>query len=519
MTGRREEQRRPRWAGGSRRRGRARRTAIAALAVLAAALPQATGCGRARDLADIEESGRLVALLPYNATSYFLYRGETLGYEYEVLRAFARSRDLHLDVERVADPARVLGALRSGRGDVAGARLLRDHHGARGVRFTRGLYRTRLSVVQRDGRAVAGESAEEEARLDVRRVAEPGDLAGRTVHVAEDSAALERLVELGDELSGDVEIVEVGGGVSAETLIRRVARGEIELTATHRNLARLKQGVYRNIAVQPSLGPRHDVAVAVSDDAPELLAALDAWIADEARSELFDELYYKYFVDRRGYRERVRSRYLTSETGRLSRFDGAIAEAAAELGWDWRLLASMIFQESRFDPRARSWAGAVGLAQLMPRTARAYGVEDPTDPRQSLRGAVGLLSWLQTYWEGIPDPAQRSRFVLASYNVGQGHVADARRLAEKHGDDPDRWSDVAAWLLQKARRPVYTDPVVHYGYCRGIEPVTYVARVIERFAHYRQFVPEEPPGESTPAPEPSDGTASAGPDLARIGRF
>jgi membrane-bound lytic murein transglycosylase F len=194
-------------------------------------------------------------------------------------------------------------------------------------------------------------------------------------------------------------------------------------------------------------------------------------------------------VDRQGFRERVESEYLTSETGRLSEFDDLFRQHAPAIGWDWRLLASLAYQESRFDPRARSWAGAQGILQIMPATARDIGLGDPWDPEQNVAGGVRYLDWVTDRWrEIILDEDQRRRFVLASYNVGFGHVHDARRLAEKHGADPDDWNDVAYWLLQKSKPEVFRDPVVRYGYARGLEPVLYVALILERFEHYLEFV-------------------------------
>ena len=126
----------------------------------------------------------------------------------------------------------------------------------------------------------------------------------------------------------------------------------------------------------------------------------------------------------------------------------------------------------------------------MPATARELGVADPFDPRANIAGAVKYLQWLDdTYWhDTIPDPRERVKFILASYNVGAGHVMDAQRLAEAEGGDQTRWADVAYWLLQKSRSEVYSRPEVRHGYCRGLEPVQYVSRILERYAHYEQFV-------------------------------
>src|SRR5690606_26032732 len=161
-----------------------------------------------------------------------------------------------------------------------------------------------------------------------------------------------------------------------------------------------------------------------------------------ANEALLDRLYTRYFVDRQAYRERAASAYLTGETGVLSDYDDLLKRHAADLGWDWRLLAPHCFQESRLQPRPRSWAWAAGLLQLMPPTAREFGVSDVYDPEQNVAGAIRFIRWLESYWEDkIEDPAERLKFVLASYNTGHGHVEDARRLTAKHGADDTVWAE------------------------------------------------------------------------------
>ena len=135
----------------------------------------------------------------------------------------------------------------------------------------------------------------------------------------------------------------------------------------------------------------------------------------------------------------------------------------------------------------------MGLLQIMPLTARDLGISDPYDVEENVDGAVRYLQWLDdTYWgEMIPDSLERQKFILASYNTGAGHVMDAQRLTEKYGGDKTKWDDVAYWLLKKSDPQYYNDPVVRYGYARGLEPVHYVAIILERFDHYRQFVTDE----------------------------
>lgn len=127
--------------------------------------------------------------------------------------------------------------------------------------------------------------------------------------------------------------------------------------------------------------------------------------------------------------------------------------------------------------------------QLMPATAKRFGASDPEDPAQSVKAGANYFEWLWGLWESVPDSSERLKFMLASYNVGEGHVKDAQRLTEKYGKDPNKWDDVEEFLLKKSKKEYYNDEVVHYGYCRGREPVNYVREILARFEHYTQFVP------------------------------
>ncbi len=176
--------------------------------------------------------------------------------------------------------------------------------------------------------------------------------------------------------------------------------------------------------------------------------------------------------------------------GALSAYDDLIKQAADSLDWDWRLLAALIFRESKFDPEAKSWVGASGLMQLMPRTGKAYGVENFLDPAQNIMGGTKHIQWLENFWSNkVPDSVERHKFILGSYNVGQGHVLDAQNLAEKYSRNPMVWDDnVAYFLLQKSRSEYFRDPVVKHGYCRGAEPFNYVREIYSLYEQYRMII-------------------------------
>ena len=467
-----------------------------------------------RDWATIAARDTLVVAAPYNSTTYFIYRGLPLGYEYELLKRFAADKGVTLRWVVVQDRDSLFTMLADGRADVVAARLIPMPEDSGRALFTRALYRAEPVLVQRKaspqtaaaalpdpvetmlkrGPAERGPAREPASGagpggtpLRARLVQRPSELAGRRVTLPEYSPHARTLLELEDDISGDINVVEVDA--SSEAVIREVAKGNIAYTVAQGNLAQLQGSAFRNLEIRPVVGAAQKVAWAVRRDARMLLDTLDAWIADEKSGPVFDQLYKKYFIDARAYQARVESRYLTSETGTLSPYDSLLRMHAATLGWDWRLLGSQMYQESRFNPTARSWVGARGLMQLMPATAKQFGVRAITDPAQNVAGGVRYLRWLEKQWASrIADSTERLKFVLASYNAGLGHVVDAQRLADKHGDDPEKWEEVAYWMLQLAKQEYHADPVVRYGYCRGYEPVTYVALILERFDHYRQFV-------------------------------
>ena len=454
-----------------------------------------------RDLAQIRERGSLTVVAPYNSTTYFIYQGEPLGYEYELLQAFAKDLGVELKIVVVTDPKSLLSALNEGEGDIAAARLIPNPDNQTVAAFTDALYHTDPVLVQQDEPpSKAGKGTEKaikpgpadplpEVDIQARLVTNPSQLAGRRVDLPEQSPFKRTLMELSDDISGEIYVVEVGGTIPDEALAQKVARGEVQFTVMQKNLADLKEAEFKNLKVRPILGQTQSVSWAVRKNSPDLLATLNTWIADKKRTPLLNSLYQKYFIDRRRYLERVTSEYLTSTTGKLCEHDALLKQYAAELNWDWRLLASQAFQESRFKPTAKSWAGATGLLQLMPATARQYGVTNPLDPVDNIQGAIRFLKWLQQYWEKrIPDEGERLKFILASYNAGAGHVEDAQRLTEKYGGNPQVWDDVSYWLLQKSTQQYSSDEVVRFGFCRGLEPVNYVSHILDRFDHYKQFV-------------------------------
>ena len=226
---------------------------------------------------------------------------------------------------------------------------------------------------------------------------------------------------------------------------------------------------------------------AVRAQSRELLAALEAFIEQEYRSLHYNVVYQKYFRNSRQVSRHVEFRVDGEHGGALSPYDDIVRTYAERHGFDWPLIVAQMYQESRFDPKAKSWAGARGLMQLLPTTAERLGVTDLEDPEQSIQGGIRYMAWLYARFESELSVRDRMWLSLAAYNAGLGHLRDARRLAVKLGLDPNQWfRHVEQAMLLLSQRKYYSQS--RHGYVRGREPVGYVRGIRDRYNAYVQMV-------------------------------
>jgi membrane-bound lytic murein transglycosylase F len=314
------------------------------------------------------------------------------------------------------------------------------------------------------------------------------ELAGKSIYVQENSSYAERLRALSNEIGDSINVIEIPD-YEVEQLIGMVAAGEIDYTVCDENLARVNKNYYDNIHVETPISFPQKIAWAMRKESQGLQDVVNRWMKSFKKTAKYKRIYQKYFLNKRSTHI-VNDGFHSMKGGQFSVYDDIIKRESEKYDLDWRLVASIIYQESRFSPSIESWAGAVGLMQLMPETAKTFGVQKITSPVDNIRGGLKFLKWLdERLKEDVPDPEERLKFVLASYNVGLGHVQDAMRLAEKYGKDPSKWEgNVDFFLLNKSKPKYYNDPVVKYGYCRGEEPYYYVNDILERYEHYKNVV-------------------------------
>ncbi|WP_445386523.1 transglycosylase SLT domain-containing protein [Robiginitalea sp. IMCC44478] len=435
-----------------------------------------------RDLDQIREDGKLRALIAYSATSYFLYKGQTMGYEYELLRRLANHLELELEIRVARDLDQMLEILQKGQVDIVAHGLAITQERKKEVAFADYLYLTKQVLVQR--KPVNWRSLTRDQTLDY-LVQDPVQLIGDTVSVRKNSSYLRRLENLSREIGGSIIIDTLEGNLSTDEIIKQVVDKKIKYTVADRNLARINASNYPILDISVPVSFSQRIAWALPKGADKLLEATNDWIASEKRQTDFYVIYNKYFKNSRSFNRRIKSEFYSLNKDQISAYDTLIKKEARELGWDWRLLASLVYQESRFNPEATSWTGAQGLMQLMPATAEELGVEDRSDPVQSIDGGTKYLSRLVEAFATVPDSIQRIKFALASYNCGYNHVKDAQKLAAVKGLNEYCWDgNVDSMILALSYPKNYYHEVVEHGYVRGIEPYRYVNQIFDRYQHY-----------------------------------
>ncbi|QLE00035.1 transporter substrate-binding domain-containing protein [Galbibacter sp. BG1] len=439
-----------------------------------------------RDLDAIKEEGILRALVVYSSTSYFLYRGQTMGFEYELLKGLAEDLGVKLEVKIVDNLNHLIDALLAGEGDIIAHGLTISSERKEKVAFSDYLYLTKQVLVQKkpdNWRTLNW------AKLDRALIHDPMELLGDTVSVRKNTAYFQRIKNLSEELGGTIHIDTIKGSYSTDEVMEKVSNGEVKYTVADDYLANLQASYYSNLDVSVPVSFSQRIAWAVRPSSKNLLAEVNNWVVRIRKDVDYIVTYRKYFKNTRSFNRRIKSDFFSLNTNEISPYDDIIKKGADYLEWDWRLLSSLIYQESRFDPTTTSWAGAMGLMQLMPGTANDMGVDNITDPTENITGGSKYLKKLYDYYNFIPDAEQRIKFTMAAYDCGFRHIEDAITLTKMNGLDKNTWdNNVENMLLALSKEENYRKEGIKYGYVKGTEPYNYVESIFRRYDHYQDFI-------------------------------
>lgn len=420
------------------------------------------------DLPEIKKRKVIRVLLRNNAASYFLWRGELLGFEYELVKRFAKKQDLRLEVVVPPSHELLITWLAEGKGDIAAGFLAAtEDRKSLGIDFSTPYHYAAELVV---------------ARSTDESVKSPQDMAGRTLVVRRSSSYWQTLEKIRAQ-GINFRLLAAPEYMETEEIISKVAFGEYDLTVADGHILDIELSWRDDIRTAFALGESIPHSWGVRSQNKELLKAVNDFLKKEYRGLFYNVTYEKYFKNQTKIQDHLRHRVDGKAGAALSPYDELVRKYADSYGFDWRLIVAQMYQESRFNPKARSWSGARGLMQIMPRTAKHMGIKNLKEPEQGIHAGIKYLDWLRERFESDLPVTDRMWFALAAYNAGAGHVHDARQLARKMGWDANRWfNNVEKAMLLLSKREYARN--ARFGYVRGREPVNYVRSIHNRFRAY-----------------------------------
>ncbi len=436
------------------------------------------------DLTEIKKRGVLRVLMRNNSVSYFLHRGSPVGFDFELVRMLAKDLGVRFEILVPKSGEDLLAWLREGRGDLVAASMTITQERKRQVAFS-------LPYLYVDEIVVARRGSPKIQTLE--------DLRKYPIHVRRSSSYASTLAALSNRMGG-LQVMDAAESQETESLIAQVGLGKIGLTVADDHVLGVELAYRSDVvpALRLTQAPRgaldsigkprtkaKSIAFACRPDNPQLLAALDAFVKKTYRGTRYNLARRRYF-DRRHHKKDLHRSQLIE--GRISTYDALFKKYAERYGLDWRLIAAQCWQESRFDPKARSWVGAQGLMQVMPATGKEMGFTDLEGPDTGMHAGVRYLAKMVDRFDEHIPLEERIYFGLASYNGGRGHVLDAMRLARARGLDPERWFDnVEKCILLLENKAIARQ--ARYGYCRGTEVYGYVKAIRDRYLDYARLIP------------------------------
>lgn len=411
----------------------------------------------------------------YSTTDYYIYKGITRGFHYELAQSFADFLGVKLriiEVNNNLDSA--IHYLQEGKYDLIAVSMTVTPERKEKINFARPLFETGEVLIQNKKQELLHQIT---------------DLNGKTVFIKKDGPYKNLLNHLQDSLQIQFKISEISG-YSSEELLHLVESGEIKYLVSDRNIAQALSSSMPDIDYSVTLREEISVSWATNPVSNDLSNEINTWLTDYKRSGKLNMNYTRYF-NNRNRQNNYKSKYSIVKKGDISPFDKQLKQASKSLNWDWRLLAALVYNESKFDPEAESHVGAYGLMQVIPETANMFKVFDYFTPDSNIYTGVQYLKYLDNIFSEYPiSPEEKLKFTLASYNVGAGHVKDAMRLAEKYGKNPYVWdNNVDFYLRHKTDPEFYRDPLSRNGYCNGQQAYDYVHRILDTYNNYKHIRP------------------------------
>ncbi len=421
-----------------------------------------TACSQPQDaLTQIREEGVLRVLTRNGPTTYYESQGNPSGFEYHLAKEFADHLGVELEMIPVVGLDELFSQLNDGRADLAAAGLSITPERSESLAFGPSYMTVKQLFIYN--------------RKNLEKPQDYQDLQGLRIRVLGNSSHAETLRDLKQRYPA----LEWSESRDQETidLLELLNDGDIDIAMVDANEFHANRAFYPDFRIAMSANETAKLAWAMKKSPynSALQDTLQDFFAEVRRSNELPRLIDRFFT----FNERqpfIRTQtFLQMKESRLPQYKGLIEQVAIEYDMDWRFLAAISYQESFWNPSAKSPTGVRGMMMLTRPTASELGVKDRLDPLQSLRGGARYYKKLYARLASGIEPPDRSWFALAAYNIGLGHLEDARVITESTGGNPNLWKDVKERLPLLRQRKWYKK--TRYGYARGDEPVRYVENI------------------------------------------
>jgi len=414
----------------------------------------------------IKRTGILRLITNNSINTYYYYNGQPTGFEYDLAREFANFLNVDIDI---VTPGwnNMFSYLEQGKGDFIASGLAITKDRLEKVNFSIPYMTIQQHIVHH--KLVFGPKNIE-------------DLKFRTIHIRRGTSYHSRLEEI---KNGGVDCNYIlHDNIPTEELIGMVNDREIRFTVADNNIAYLNQRHFPDIRIGIALQQKESLAWAVNKHDSHMLEQINKFFLYANETGLLKQISDKYYAniedtdpfDLKRFHQRIKTR--------LPKYKKIIVEESIKYGFDWKLLAAVIYQESHFNPNAKSFTNVRGLMQVTTITAEEMGIKNRLKPSQSIKAGIKYLDKMVKKFDYLDDEYERNLFALASYNIGYGHVIDAIQIAKDMGLDEIKWQSLKTTLPLLSKSKYYKK--TKYGYARGWEPVQYVERILTYYDILKQ---------------------------------
>lgn len=426
-----------------------------------------------RDFEENSFNNKLKVGVQFKAAELFLNDGKPCGYLYDMIREFSNHLKVDFELVALTDEKDKVNKLQNGVIDVVAGinqqQLKAVEESA--INLSEPIFTSQLVLLQRKN----------SINDNIKKIKNLNELKNLDVYLTNNFKNNANVNLLADDKNMNVWVLDEN--VSQFDLIEDVISEKVDYAIVENHFAKLFTIANKNLDANLLLTESENITWATLKSSKKLTDKLNKWLANKNDNLNLFTTYLNY------YKENSEHKFNNSiaTNASLAQYDDLVIKYAKAINMDWQLVAAIINQESSFRFDVKSKSGAMGLMQVMPTTGKGYGITDLYDPELNIKAGTAHLKWLDNFWsKRISNKEEKLNFILASYNCGAGHVEDARRLAEKYGNDPNKWhNNVDEFIVKKSKKQYYKDEVVKHGFCNGNETYYYVLKVLNKYYNYK----------------------------------